>query len=54
MLSAQQGHEIEYLGPVRLKTVEESQQRIVEAIRKLEEQGKVVVSRGGDQEEIIV
>ncbi|MBD3337419.1 MAG: flagellar motor switch protein FliG [Candidatus Eisenbacteria bacterium] len=46
--------EIEYLGPVRLKTVEESQQRIVEAIRRLEEQGKIVVTRGGEEEEIIV
>jgi flagellar motor switch protein FliG len=46
--------EIEYLGPVRLKNVEESQQRIVEAIRRLEEQGKIVVTRGGEEEEIIV
>jgi flagellar motor switch protein FliG len=48
------GDEIEYLGPVRLKTVEEAQQRIVETIRRLEEAGEIVVSRGGHEEEIIV
>ncbi|MEW6540716.1 MAG: flagellar motor switch protein FliG [Bacillota bacterium] len=40
--------EIEYMGPVRLKEVEEAQQRIVKVIRALEETGEVVVSRGGE------
>jgi flagellar motor switch protein FliG len=35
--------EIEYMGPVRLKEVEVAQQQIVDVIRKLEEQGQVVV-----------
>ncbi|MBE0465964.1 MAG: flagellar motor switch protein FliG [Candidatus Desulforudis sp.] len=40
--------EIEYMGPVRLKDVEEAQQRFVKVIRSLEEAGEVVVSRGGE------
>ncbi len=42
--------EIEMLGPVRLRTVEESQAKVVQAIRSLEEQGQIVVSRGGTDE----
>ncbi|HEY0358279.1 MAG TPA: flagellar motor switch protein FliG [Mycobacteriales bacterium] len=42
--------EIEMLGPVRLRTVEESQAKIVQAIRVLEESGQIVVRRGGDDE----
>ncbi len=44
--------DIQYMGPVRLKDVEEAQQRIVNVIRQLEEAGEIVISRGGD--EIIV
>ena len=42
--------EMELLGPVRLKVVEESQAVIVQAIRALEESGQLVISRGGDDE----
>jgi len=45
--------DIEYMGPVRLRDVEEAQQRIVSIIRKLEEQGEVIINRGG-KDEIIV
>ncbi len=38
--------EIEYMGPVRLREVEEVQQKIVTIIRRLEDQGEVVISRG--------
>jgi len=41
--------EIELLGPVRLKQVEEAQGNIVKAIRRLEEAGQIVVSRGGEE-----
>ena len=44
--------EMEFMGPVRLKAVEESQQRIVNIIRKLEEQGEIIVARGGGEEMI--
>ncbi len=45
--------DIEYMGPVRLREVEEAQQRIVAVIRSLEEQGQIVITRGG-KDEIIV
>jgi flagellar motor switch protein FliG len=38
---------IQYLGPVRLRQVEEAQQKIVNIVRRLEEEGEVV-TRGGD------
>lgn len=41
------------LGPVRLRNVEEAQQRIVNVIRKLEQDEEIVVSRGS-QDELIV
>jgi flagellar motor switch protein FliG len=45
---------MEYMGPVRLKDVEEVQQRIVDAIRRLEEDGEIIISGRGGEEEIIV
>ncbi|MCX6381513.1 MAG: flagellar motor switch protein FliG [Armatimonadetes bacterium] len=38
--------EMEFMGPVRLKNVEEAQQRIVGIVRRLEEAGELVISRG--------
>lgn len=45
--------EMEYMGPVRLKDVEETQQKIVAIIRKLEDQGEVVVARSGEEEMVV-
>ncbi|MDA8233847.1 MAG: flagellar motor switch protein FliG [Clostridia bacterium] len=45
--------EIEFMGPVRLRDVEEAQQRIVNIIRKLEEAGEIIVARGGGDEIIV-
>lgn len=45
--------EIEYLGPIRIKEVEEAQQRIVQIIRRLEESNEIIVDRGG-KDEILV
>jgi flagellar motor switch protein FliG len=45
--------EIEYMGPVRLKEVEVAQQQVVDAIRRLEEQGQVVVVSGGKGEVMV-
>jgi flagellar motor switch protein FliG len=42
--------EIELLGPVRLKTVEESQAKVVHVIRQLEESGQIIIQRGSDDE----
>lgn len=45
--------DIEFMGPVRLRDVEEAQQRIVNIIRRLEETGEIVVARGGGDEIIV-
>jgi len=45
--------DIEFMGPVRLRDVEEAQQRIVNIIRRLEETGEIVVARGGGDEVIV-
>ncbi|MCU0306372.1 MAG: flagellar motor switch protein FliG [Thermoleophilia bacterium] len=42
--------ELEYMGPVRNRQIEEAQQAIVSIIRKLEEAGQIVISRGGEDE----
>src|ERR1035437_396945 len=42
--------DMEVMGPVRLKTTEEAQQKIVNVIRQLEEMGEIVVARGGEEE----
>jgi flagellar motor switch protein FliG len=42
--------EIELLGPVRTRTVEEAQAKVVAVIRTLEEQGVLTISRGVDDE----
>jgi flagellar motor switch protein FliG len=42
--------EIALLGPVRLKTVEESQAKVVHQIRQLEEAGQIVIQRGSEDE----
>jgi flagellar motor switch protein FliG len=39
--------DMEYLHNVRMRDVEEAQQRIVGVIRKLEEDGEIVISKGG-------
>ena len=48
--------EIEFMGPVRMRNVEEAQQKIVAVIRRLEESGDVGISGrgGGDADEILV
>ncbi len=45
--------EMEFMGPIRLKDVEEAQQKIVNIIRKLEDAGEIVISRGGGDEIIV-
>lgn len=44
--------DIEFMGPVRLRDIEDAQQNIVNVIRKLEEDGEIIIPRGGA--EIIV
>ncbi len=45
--------DMEFMGPVRMKDVEEAQQKIVNVIRKLEDTGEIVISRGGGDEVIV-
>lgn len=45
--------EIDYMGPVRLRDVEEAQSRIVATIRRLEETGEIVIARGGGDDIIV-
>lgn len=45
--------DMEFLGPVRLMDVEKAQQRIVGIIRRLDEAGEIVMSRGGEDAIII-
>jgi flagellar motor switch protein FliG len=40
--------DMEYMGPVRVKDVEEAQQKIVSVIRKLQDSGDIVISRGSE------
>ena len=45
--------DMEFMGPVRMKDVEEAQQKIVNIIRKLEDSAEIVISRGGGDEIIV-
>ena len=45
--------DMEYMGPVRIKDVEDAQQKIVNIIRKLEDSAEIVISRGGGDEIIV-
>lgn len=40
--------DMDFMGPVRLKDVEDAQQRIVNIIRRLEDSGEIVIERGGE------
>ena len=46
--------DLEIATNIRLKDVEEAQQRIVNIIRSLEEKGEVIINKGGDDGDIIV
>jgi flagellar motor switch protein FliG len=46
--------EMEFMGPVKLRDVEKSQQKIVDIVRKLDEEGEIVMASPGAKEEIIV
>ena len=45
--------DMEFMGPVRMKDVEEAQQKIVNTIRKLEDSAEIVISRGGGDEIVV-
>ncbi|MCU9612106.1 flagellar motor switch protein FliG [Caldibacillus lycopersici] len=45
--------EMEVMGPVRLRDVEEAQTKIVSIIRRLEDAGEIVIARGGGDDLIV-
>lgn len=45
--------EMEIMGPVRLRDVEEAQSRIVSVIRRLEDAGEIIIARGGGDDIIV-
>ena len=52
-LAAMIKDDMEIMGPVRMKDVEEAQQKIVNIIRKLEDSSEIVISRGGGDEIVV-
>ena len=45
--------DMDSMGPVRMKDVEEAQQKIVNIIRKLEDSAEIIISRGGGDEIVV-
>jgi flagellar motor switch protein FliG len=45
--------DMDYMGPVRVKDVEDSQQKVVNVVRALEEAGEIVVASGGEDELVV-
>lgn len=52
-LSAMIEEDLEYMGPKRMKEIEDAQQKIVNIVRKLEDAGEIVISRGAGDEIIV-
>ena len=52
-LGAMIKEDMDFMGPVRMKDVEEAQQKIVNIIRKLEDSGEIIISRGGGDEIVV-
>ena len=52
--SAMIREEMEFMGPVKLRDVEKAQQKIVDVVRRLDEEGEIVMASPGSEEEIIV
>ena len=52
--SAMIEEEMEYMGPVKLRDVEKAQQKIVDIVRRLDEEGEIVMAGPGGKDEIIV
>lgn len=45
--------DMDFMGPVRMKDVEEAQQKIVNIIRQLEDSAEIIISRGGGDEIVV-
>ncbi len=45
--------DMDYMGPVRVKDVEEAQQKVVNVVRALEEAGEIIIAVGGEDELVV-
>jgi flagellar motor switch protein FliG len=45
--------DMDFMGPVRVRMVEEAQQKIVNVVRALEEAGEIVIARSGEEELVV-
>ena len=45
--------ELEYMGPVKIRDVEEAQMKVVNIIRTLEDKGDIVIARGQGDEMLV-
>ena len=45
--------DMDFMGPVRVKDVEEAQQKVVNVVRGLEEQGEIIIASGGEDELVV-
>lgn len=45
--------DMEFMGPVRMRVVEEAQQKVVSIIRRLEEAGEIVIGRTGEEDILV-
>ncbi len=52
-LAAMLKEDMDFMGPVRMKDVEEAQQKIVAVIRRLEDSAEIVISRGGGDDIVV-
>ena len=52
-LAAMIKEDMDFMGPVRMKDVEEAQQKIVGIIRRLEDSAEIVISRGGGDDIVV-
>jgi len=51
--SSMMREDMTYMGPQRRRSIEEAQQKIVGIVRRLEEAGKIVIARGGGDDELV-
>ena len=52
-LAAMIREDMDFMRPIRMKDVEEAQQKIVNIIRKLEDSGEIIIARGGGDEIVV-
>ncbi len=45
--------DMDFMGPVRVRDVEEAQQKIVNVVRALEDAGEIVIARGGEEDLVV-